>query len=170
MSGLKVVFASTIGVLIVLAVTSCAVGQTPIPTVSQVSGSWVHSSESGHPVVTFRLDHSVVVADVPESVVTGDLTHSGKFSANHPVTLVGTWTVGNAAGTKRDGAGEPFVQVNFSPNHLATGINLVVSGTGGSMRLLVEAGDPDDYATYTFSRKNGYSAGDNHHSVARRVV
>jgi hypothetical protein len=139
-------------VVLTLSTTACTALDPPIPTDSDVVGTWHHSSATGGPTVAFHKDMTATISGLPESVVTDDINRAGKFSSANPITMSGKWTIGNAEGAKRDALGDPFVQVNFRANRFSTGMNFLVVGTGRDIRLEVQGGDPDDYATYDFQR------------------
>jgi hypothetical protein len=136
-----------------VSLTSCVLAQTPVPKVSEIAGSWHHSSTTqGSPTITFHTDMTVSVSDVPKSVVLDDVNNAGKFAPGHPISLSGVWTVGAPSGTKRDADGDPFIDISFGSNRYTTGMNFLVVGSGTNIQLIVEGGDPDSYVTYKFVR------------------
>jgi hypothetical protein len=139
-------------VALTVGLTSCARVPTSIPTISDLSGHWMHRSDGLEATLVLRADKSFSLTDVPAGVVRGDESSSGGIPRGEPVSLAGTWTIGSKSGQTVDANGEPFIELNLPPNSYSTCIGLEVRSVGKSTRLSIELGHPDKPLTYDFVR------------------
>jgi hypothetical protein len=140
-----------LAVALLLTLSSCAPQAAPVPTDSDLVGSWTHANGSRPSVLTLSADHTFAATGIPKGLLTQLVSPKGAL-VGPTVDVSGTWTIGDGNGKKRNPSGVPYVSLTLANVSYATGLYLYVSGTGGTTMLSDPYGDPDGGDKYSFKK------------------